>query len=420
MEYTKRIYDSVHGFIYLSSLERDFIDSYAFGRLHDLKQQGVAYLVYPGATNTRFEHSLGVMHIASQMYDQLIRTYSQALEESFSLYWKQIVRFAGLCHDLGHLPFSHTAESRLLGKEGHESWTLKVIESDFLAPLWQRLAAQYPNQSVKEDVAKVALGEAKLTQLRPGTLFSSWERLLSEVITGDFFGADRIDYLLRDSKATGISYGLFDYQQLIEMLRILPSAKVEEEGTLTLGIEENGLASTEALLIARHFMHRRVYQYPSVKAYSFHMARFMQWFSHSHPMLRSLEDYLFFTDSQVLSALREVYLDKKSPAQDDAKALIDKSCRYLAVELQGLVAKEDLLDLCSGLDKEKLYVEPHEDVAPFSFPVLYKGGRIKEAKNVFSLSVPPRVSTWVYVPQDQAPLIDFLREQYAEMSHAKN
>ena len=68
MHYFKRIYDSVHGFIYFSSLERDLIDSYAFQRLHYLHQVGVAYLVYPGATHTRFEHSLGTMHLATQIF----------------------------------------------------------------------------------------------------------------------------------------------------------------------------------------------------------------------------------------------------------------------------------------------------------------------------------------------------------------
>ena len=288
MHYFKRIYDSVHGFIYFSSLERDLIDSYVFQRLHYLRQLGVTYLVYPGATHTRFEHSLGVMHVSSQIFDQIMRKYKKPLDDLFLAYWRQVVRFAALCHDLGHLPFSHTAENIVLGEKGHELWTLKLIESDFLRSIWGHFQADFPKENVLEDIIKVSLGEGHLTKKRANSEFTSWQRVLSQIITGDFFGADRIDYLLRDSRATGVSYGLFDYQQLIETLCILPCSHQDQGELLTLGIEENGVAACEALLLARYFMHRRVYQYPSVRTYSFHMARFIKQFAQKKQMLASL------------------------------------------------------------------------------------------------------------------------------------
>jgi len=97
------------------------------------------------------------------------------------------------------------------------------------------LRGTYPEFPIEEHIAKFALGEGKLKSLRPKTSFTPWERVYSQIITGDFFGSDRIDYLLRDANATGLSYGLFDYVQLIEMLVVLP----DEKQGLVLGVHSS-------------------------------------------------------------------------------------------------------------------------------------------------------------------------------------
>ncbi len=423
MHYFKRIYDSVHGFIYFSSLERDLIDSYAFQRLHYLHQVGVAYLVYPGATHTRFEHSLGVMHVASQIFDQIMRKYDkdQPLETA---YWRQVVRFAAICHDLGHLPFSHTAESILLEKGGHEKWTLDLIESSVLKPIWDRFQEEYPGQDVIQDIIKLSLGEKKLAEVRTGQGFTPWQKVLSQVITGDFFGADRIDYLLRDARSTGVSYGLFDYHQLIETLRILPSLDSSKEGELTLGIEENGVESCEALLLARHFMHRRVYQYPSVKAYSFHMARFLKLFAQKEQMLSSLTKYLSYTDNEVLTELRKAFLMQTHPGHEDAVAILAKDHRYQAFELSATLEAKDIEEWKSRFQVESVevfLVDEKKEPSFISFPVLSKSGKLVDARSCFSISIPVHSSAWMYAPSRYEECVKELLEQYPlEKIYAKN
>ncbi len=424
MHYFKRIYDSVHGFIYFSSLERDLIDSYAFQRLHYLHQVGVAYLVYPGATHTRFEHSLGVMHVATQIFDQIMRKYEKPLEPSLVAYWRQVVRFAALCHDLGHLPFSHTAESVLLEKGGHERWTLDLIESSFLKPVWDRFQAEYPEANVTQDIIKISLGEKKLSEVRPDQKFTPWQKVLTQVITGDFFGADRIDYLLRDARATGVSYGLFDYQQLIETLCILPSLNSDQEEGLTLGIEENGIESCEALLLARHFMHRRVYQYPSVKAYSFHMARFLKQFSQKEQMLSSLTKYLAYTDNEVLSEIRSAFQNPSHPGHEDAVAILTKDHRYVAFELSGGVDAKEIEEWKSRFEVESVescLVDEKKEASFVSFPVLSRSGKVVDGRFCFSITIPAHSSTWIYVPPKHAESAKGLLEQYPlEKTYAKN
>ena len=412
----KKIYDPVHGFIRFSSLEKDLIDSYAFQRLHYIHQLGVAYLVYPGASHTRFEHSLGVMEVATQIFDKIVENFIFKQDAKSIGYWRQVVRFAALCHDLGHLPFSHLAEKRLLGEGGHEKWTISLIESSFLSPIWDHFQSDFPAENVLEDVIKIAIGEKKLKTLDSKwneVLFSPWDKVMSQVIAGDFFGADRIDYLLRDARCTGVSYGLFDYHQLIEMLRILPC---EENGqqSLTLGIEENGIESCEALLLARHFMHKRVYQHPSVQAYSFHMARFMERVYAKENPLASLATYLSFTDNEILRELRLAFLDPAHESHEDAVSLFVRENRYMAVELPIHLQKEDVMNWkgrfqMSEKSAESFFVDAEKRGSLFSFPVV-RGDVTVDASSCSALSIPSVSANWLYVSPKYGDLIAQLLE----------
>ncbi len=132
-------------------------------------------------------------------------------------YWRRVLRMAALLHDVGHLPFSHAAEHELLPPGwDHEHLTVAIICSPEMHELWGSLTP--PLRA--EDIAKLAVGPRKLKTER----FMDWEAILSEIVVGDAFGADRIDYLLRDSHHTGVAYGRFDHHRLIDTLRILRKA----------------------------------------------------------------------------------------------------------------------------------------------------------------------------------------------------
>ncbi|NGX37087.1 MAG: Deoxyguanosinetriphosphate triphosphohydrolase-like protein [Chlamydiae bacterium] len=376
-----KMYDPVHGFIHFNDLESILIDTEVFQRLRYIHQLGISFLVYPGATHTRFEHSLGAMHLASQIFDQIGQDENRD-------YFRQMVRFAALCHDLGHLPFSHVAESRLL-PGGHEEWTLKIIESPQLAPVWEKIATIFPGMPVMEHVIKFALGEETLLSLRPETMFSSWERIYSQIVTADFFGSDRIDYLLRDARATGLSYGLFDYMQLIQMLIVTP----DEKGTLTLGVEENGVASCEALLLGRHFMQRRVYQYASARAYSFHMARFMEILYGDPRYLESVENYLSMNEPEVLCALEKARKDPNHPGHIDALCLFDRKKRFQAITLPSKIGLQDLESF-----KEKSNISDHEIHWDFA----KKQPEIVSAGQYSEIAIPPTKKNWLYLAPEYA------------------
>lgn len=394
LERSQKIYDAVHGFIRFNDLERMLIDSEPFQRLHHIHQLGIAYIVYPGATHTRFEHSLGAMELATRIFERIA-------SKEFSLpdadYWMQIVRLAALCHDLGHLPFSHDAEKELLGKSGHEEWTLKAIRSDQLKVVWDALQLRYSGRDVINDIVKMAIGEKKLAEMGVRLAFSPVEGVLSQVVTGDFFGADRIDYLLRDAQCTGVSYGLFDYHQLIEMLCVLPY-----DGHLQLGIEENGIESCEALLLARHFMHQRVYQYSSVKAYKFHLARFMKSFFQGSNYLESLDGYLSLSDSEILTALRKAAKDPHASGHLDADSLLRREKRFKAVAIKEGIGEGELREVQArlGIPLDALFFElsSHKSNSKgLSFPLQARSGSILPAQECSKISIPAGGLQWAYV-----------------------
>jgi len=421
----KKIYDAVHGFIPFDEFEKELIDSLPFQRLHYIHQLGIAYLVYPGATHTRFEHSLGVMALATLMFEKICRSvrpdvfhFVPRKGSSDYLYWRRVIRMAALCHDLGHLPFSHVAESDLLGKLGHEHWTLKIIDSSYLAPVWEKLlkAPAYLEDLVErniiQDIKKISIGEEKWKEAT-GESFTPWERIVSEVITGDFFGADRIDYLLRDAKTTGVAYGLFDYHQLIESLRILPSVDRGAD-ELQLGIDENGLESSEALLLARHFMHRRIYQYSSVKAYNFHLRRYMK--ANYSKKLETVDDFLSLSDTDVISALNKAAKDPKLAGHADARCVIFRQHRFRAIALPDQILEADLIKFKTQnkLTDSEIDWEFHKNEIlgeRFSFPVSRRHFVIQKARDCSDLllKVPHKKANWVYIsPEHDLELVNFL------------
>ena len=275
---TKRYHetrDSIHGFIKLDSDERRVLDSPPVQRLRHIHQLAMSYLVYPGATHKRFEHSLGVMELAGRVFDVLtaqdnihdsVRQTVMNLTDEQKAYWRRVLRMAALCHDIGHLPFSHAAEKELLPEgRSHESITADLIRSDLMAEIWEALTP--PLRPL--DIAKISVGQKYMA----GETFTDWELLLYEIIGGDSFGVDRMDYLLRDSHHAGVAYGKFDHLRLIETMRVLPVS--QQDDSPALGVESGGIHSTEALLLARYFMFMQVYCHPVRVAYDLHLKEFL-------------------------------------------------------------------------------------------------------------------------------------------------
>jgi HD superfamily phosphohydrolase len=318
------IRDPIHVFVRLDSEERAVLDSRPFQRLRHIHQLALTYMLYPAATHRRFEHSLGVMELAGRVFDVVtspanvsddVRRIIPEIGQPNALpYWRRVLRMAALCHDMGHLPFSHAAEKELL-PEGwdHERLTREIILSPEMSSIW---AAMTPPLRPM-DVVKLAVGPRKAKDLP----FSIWEAILAEIIVGDAFGVDRMDYLLRDSHHAGVAYGKFDHFRLIDTLRILPSGE-DDSRQPTLGVEEGGLHSAEALLLARYYMYSQVYFHPIRRIYDIHLQDFLAADLPAGKFPTDLESHLRMTDNEVNARILAVDGDVAHPGHDAASRIV--------------------------------------------------------------------------------------------------
>ena len=243
-------------------------------------------------------------------------------------HWRLVLRMSALCHDIGHLPFSHAAEKDLL-PEGwdHENLTRELIDCEEMRSIWSSMTPPLR----PDHVIKLAIGPKKADDLE----FSDWEAILSEIIVGDAFGVDRMDYLLRDSHHTGVGYGRFDHYRLIDTLRILPAHPSQESQSSlepALGVEEGGLHSAEALMLARYFMYSQMYFHPVRRIYDIHLMDFLKEWLPKKKFSISLEDHLRLTDNEVTAAMLDAALSEDGSGHLHARRIVNREHYKLLYE----------------------------------------------------------------------------------------
>jgi uncharacterized protein len=231
------IRDPIHGFIYREPTEQGIIDTRVFQRLRRLRQLAFAYLVYPGAVHTRFDHSLGAFHVACRLAEQLRLDPEEC----------RLVRLAALLHDIGHGPFSHVSEPILerhankekvkLGpkQQVHELVTAQILRTD-------KELAQWILEKDREKIIAILEGKSGYS-------------VLHDVVSGPL-DADKQDYLLRDSYFCGVKYGVYDIDFLISSLRLHSDAEDKY-----LAISPNGIYALEQFVLAKYYMKTQVYHH---------------------------------------------------------------------------------------------------------------------------------------------------------------
>jgi HD superfamily phosphohydrolase len=411
--------DPIHTFVRVDTDERAIIDSRPVQRLRHIHQLATSYLVYPGATHRRFEHSLGVMELAGRVYDvvtdpnavppDLRDALPEVADPPKRLYWRRVVRLAALCHDLGHLPFSHAAEHQLLP----EGWDHERLSRDII--LSEELSSAFTSMTPPvrpDDVAKLAVGPKKAKDLT----FSLWETILSEIIVGDAFGVDRIDYLLRDSHHAGVAYGRFDHNRLIDTLRILPSPPTDAttQREPALGVEAGGLLSAEALLLARYFMYSQVYFHRVRMIYDIHLIDFLKEWLSGGRFATDIETHLRMTDNEVTAAISNAARSEALPGHRWARRLAER--RHFRVlysrRLEHVERNPDAalaVDRAIGAQYGSDYVRTatkRDEGGQVDFPVLTEHGQIASsiALSQTLQRLPVIATDYVYV--DEAILSD--------------
>ncbi len=420
---TKRFHeirDPVAVFVKLDTAEREVLNSAPVQRLRHIHQLALTYLVYPGATHRRFEHSLGVMHLASRVFDVITdeeNRYEGCRDifpgEDGLRYWRRVLRMAALCHDIGHLPFSHAAEELLPDKKNHEDLTFALIKSSEMEALWDSLTP--PLKS--DHIAKLALGPKEM----PKATFSSWEAILAEIITGNAFGVDRIDYLLRDSLHAGVAYGKFDHYRLIDTLRILPAGE-SSKSEPTLGVEAGGLHSAEALILARHFMFTQLYCHPVRRIYDIHLKEFLLATLPGGKYAIDIDSHLRVTDAEITADIRKAVADKNHPGHIPAKRICNRQHFRLLYERNPDDTKANLESVklvyeavCGEFGAENVRHDHYgKNAGILDFPVLTSMNGIVSAWALSQIipTIPSIIVDTVYINSDlKAQAIQWLADK---------
>lgn len=294
--------DPIYGDIVLTLPEDAVLfalmETASFQRLRRIRQLGVAQLAFHGAEHSRFSHSMGTMHLMTITLDHLIRISGpdgKALAK-----YRQLGRIAALLHDIGHGPFSHHFEQIVPPRHAqrHEQWSMRIITD---------------NTDVTRVLKKYKISPQAVADIVNHTFTKC--PALQELLSGHF-DVDRMDYLLRDSHATGVKYGIFDWERLLRSLVTYKKGK-----NLHLACTQKGLRALEELLLARYFMYQQVYLHKTVLAAEYLLKAILRraWYISTRESLHiqntglrklfghetlSAADYTTMDDAELLAALR--------------------------------------------------------------------------------------------------------------------
>ena len=468
----RSILDPLHGLIRLTTQELEMVDHRLFQRMRSIRQNGLLHLIFPSATHTRFEHSLGALHTATAVFDALIRNSATAAQKGIPAVRKvaaaedgeaidfsevdclpqilRLLRFAALTHDIGHGPLSHTFDSFAPTKEhlggwatgsGGEASAIISAIAEKLAPkqrlkheqmsciMFSLIADAGGNGIQPEDVRAlpaILLGP-DYDGLASGQRLDVWLPLIRDILTSPPADADRMDYLERDSLSFGVTYGLFDRN------RLLKSFLCYKEGNhFRLGIKRSGLRAAENFLQARYELFVQVYYHKTNRALGLMLQRIAR-SAESENIFEGVSDttaleqrYVDLSDEQFLRELEQ--LPGEIPAM--SRAIRDRQLWKRVTDCYSSDESERVTERLKGIHPElDLFADTVEakatDKLETGAPLLVRDQRgvysiksvrgwLEESKIMAALRAEDRVSR-VYLRSDDSKTASKLRNLVAKM-----
>lgn len=359
---TYEIRDPIHRTIIVDEDERVVLDHPWIQRLRHIRQLGFVNLVYPGAVHDRFQHSLGVMHLAGERFRRLVAAKPKALagySQTDLDYAYHVVRFAGLLHDSGHAPFSHTAEAFLPPveqvqlpsawyRDGQKPTGRQARHEDFSLALVHGLVREGAlAEPLARDIAAVL--SPTLRRTRRLSDLGSLVGILRALVSGEI-DADRGDYLLRDSHYLGVTYGIYDLPRLTACESVLPGPDGPE-----LGLDVHGVHALEGLLMARYHMFLQVYFHKTPPAFEYYLDRAVEEGELGFSLARGLDDLVDLRDDTIVSRLHEA----RAKGLPWSRRILDREPAKLVLrERMGAESQENFLaqDLVGALTQAGCHV----------------------------------------------------------------
>jgi len=319
--------DPVHGSIPILGEEIPILKHDFFQRLRNIKQLGFSEYVFPGATHTRFLHSIGVMHVGSKAFDKL---FPANLQNKEILRLKETFKLACLLHDIGHAPLSHSTEtvmpnlsalkipSSYLTKKDlqndrqatHEDYTIKSIADSSFTESFKLVESGFGID--RNCVADLIIGRTNTPEYfdyKGTNYFPIFHQLISSELD-----CDRMDYLLRDSYFCGVSYGKYDLDWILDNIEACPI-----DGKAYLGISERSVVTFDDFLLSRYHMFVMVYFHYRAVALEQLLYKYFESSPLEYTIPGDIEEYIQHDDHHLMKFLRS---SQNIYAQDIVKNII--------------------------------------------------------------------------------------------------
>ncbi len=360
------IKDPIHGYIRITKSEKKIIDTAPVQRLRRIKQLAASFLVYPAANHTRFEHSLGTMHLAGILGENLPIDFGELFVAE--------LRIASMLHDIGHGPLSHLFEP-LLSKyvsKNHEDMTLWLIE----------------NSELSEVIRREGFDPTRISKLAVGRLMDKDRPFIDQIIRSSV-DVDKMDFILRDSYHTGAGYGYIDVFRLIYTMDLLDN---------NLAIDVTALSALEAFLLARLQSFKAIYFHRTARAAQIMLIRAMDQAKDEIGLFDfiSSDDYLKLDDYSIWHMLKKCGKSNSIIEKIENRKLL--KCAYektffvkdqlmssifeneaVRIKIEGEIASK------AGVNKDQVMIDfpsmpsvPYHnaiDFEPMDIPIFYKNSK---------------------------------------------
>lgn len=381
---TKYINDNIYGGIGLTDIEFKLINTRVFQRLRRIKQQGFNSYVFPSAEHTRFSHSLGVLYIMGKMVDRLIE-----IGEIEDIKDAKMLRYAALLHDIGHYPLSHLTEvvyNTIENEKISESLIENINENK------ENIFMKFSIAPQQKPAHHESLGALVITKrdeirdiLKNDGLTEDDMIELGGIITGrttnkifhqcmhSSFDADRLDYLIRDSRAAGVNYGLIDLDYLIRLIEVGNEHtliyKDKKKVDKYIGINKKGIHALEHYLMARYFSYSQITMHRTASVFET-LAKVCLWHlyeNHRIPKdfdeivkMINTDEFIKFDDSYMLNRIGE-----KQNFKDDfnifRETLLERKRVKILFEVKEITKQENRFEEAINIEKLREYIHDNLD-----------------------------------------------------------
>jgi HD superfamily phosphohydrolase len=347
------IRDPIHGFVELTEYEKAIVDSPSFQRLRNIKQLATTYLVYPGAEHTRFCHSIGVMHLVSRVFDEVIKKYKgpDLFSKTYTEYYRQILRIIALIHDIGHAPFSHASEELFQNERKHEDYTKDILFNTEMSERISELGVAFAKEHGREYSITPELiwlvyeGEDIFNDkyIFPDFAF------LKSFVDGEL-DCDKMDYLLRDSYYCGVKYGNYDLDRLVSSFTIY---RKPEENVLLLAIERGGIHALEEFILARYFMFIQVYFHKTRRFLDKRLVSAMKEVLPNGKFPLGAREYLEWDDTKVIQEFK-----RQAPIKKVVREFLDRKTMTCVYQTEVHVTQQEvkMFNLIRNMLDEKIKI----------------------------------------------------------------